>query len=323
MFVIFFLHKSVFYIMTFVFWLSVRIFGGMNNRYEIAYRLQRDGIGEIQVGWERIYDLTPGALKDLVKSKSFEYDEPLSIAFPEWWKNDKEAYLPSVILNNVFGIIPDYDYKKDFTGIRLVNLATNEVMENFPGDKDETHLLYICKHILTYCKKVLRSWGKEPYREFRYGIEYLRDKWHIENYPDAFQRPDVRIYDIMRFNRLSQKDIMSRAYENIRHKPVKPFFNEYDDDSISLVISTKITDNLIKHFNDRKPQNLVIEREDLGRMFWFLFDKNIFVATYKWLREETDKDYDFHTCAGCIAETIVPAPEIDPLLAKVFANYKG
>lgn len=295
----------------------------MNNRYEIAYRLQRDVIGEIQVGWERIYDLTPGALKDLVKSKSFEYDEPLSIAFPEWWKNDKEAYLPSVILNNVFGIIPDYDYKKDFTGIRLVNLATNEVMENFPGDKDETHLLYICKHILTYCKKVLRSWGKEPYREFRYGIEYLRDKWHIENYPDAFQRPDVRIYDIMRFNRLSQKDIMSRAYENIRHKPVKPFFNEYDDDSISLVISTKITDNLIKHFNDRKPQNLVIEREDLGRMFWFLFDKNIFVATYKWLREETDKDYDFHTCAGCIAETIVPAPEIDPLLAKVFANYKG
>lgn len=309
--------------MTFVFWLSVRIFGGMNNRYEIAYRLQRDIIGEIQVGWERIYDLTPGALKDLVKSKSFEYDEPLSIAFPEWWKNDKEAYLPSVILNNVFGIIPDYDYKKDFTGIRLVNLATNEVMENFPGDKDETHLLYICKHILTYCKKVLRSWGKEPYREFRYGIEYLRDKWHIENYPDAFQRPDVRIYDIMRFNRLSQKDIMSRAYENIRHKPVKPFFNEYDDDSISLVISAKITDNLIKHFNDRKPQNLVIEREDLGRMFWFLFDKNIFVATYKWLREETDKDYDFHTCAGCIAETIVPAPEIDPLLAKVFANYKG
>ena len=293
----------------------------MNNRYEIAYRLQRDVIGEIQVGWERIYDLTPGALKDLVKSKSFEYDEPLSIAFPEWWKNDKEASLPSVILNNVFGIIPDFDYTGNFTGIRLVNLATNEVMENFPGD--EQHLLYVCKHILTYCKKVLRSWGKEPHRLLRYGTEYLRDRWHIRNYPDAFQRPDVRIYDIMRFSRLSQEDIMSRAYEIIRNKPVKPFFNEYDDDSIFRVISAKITDNLVKHFNDRKPQDLAIGREDLERMFWFLFDKNVFVATYKWLREETSKDYDFRTCAGCIAETIVPAPEIDPLLAKVFANYKG
>jgi len=293
----------------------------MNNRYVIAYRLQREGFGEIQVGWERIYDLTPGALADIVKSKSFVYDKPLSISFPEWWKNDKEASLPSVMLNNVFGIIPDFDYKENFTGIRLVNLATNEEMENFPGD--EQHLLYICKYILTYCKKVLRSWGKEPYKELRYGIEYLRDKWHIENYPDAFQRPDVRIYDLVRYNRLPLEDIMRRTYENIGQKPVKPFFNEYDDDSIFQVISAKITDNLVMQFNDRKPQGLVIGRDDLERMFWYLFDKDIFVAAYKWLREETNMDYDFHTCAGCIAETIVPAPEIDPLITKVFANYKG
>ena len=276
----------------------------MNNRYEIAYRLQRDVIGEIQVGWERIYDLTPGALKDLVKNKSFKFDEPLSIAFPEWWKNDKEAYLPSVILNNVFGIIPDYDYKENFTGIRLVNLATNEVMETFPGDKDDTRLLYLCKHILTYCKKVLRSWGKEPYRELRYGIEYLRDKWHIENYPNAFQRPDVRIYDILRYPRLSPKEYFNKAYKSILKRKPETSFNDKPESVYELIVG-KVLENLMRHFRDNQPADFDVDEEDLKQWFWFLLDENTIDSVYKCLLDKTKEDYNIWAYVYVIADAIV------------------
>ena len=283
----------------------------MNNRYEIAYRLQRDRFDEIQVGWERIYDLTPGTLADIVREKSFVYDRPLSIAFPEWWKNDKEANLPSVMLNNVFGIIPDFDYTGNFTGIRLVNLATNEVMENFPGD--EQHLLYVCKHILTYCKKVLRSWGKEPHRLLRYGTEYLRDRWHIRNYPDAFQRPDVRIYDIMRFSRLSQEEYFNKAYKSILKRNIETSFTEYSPDSVYEHIAGKIRKNLMRHFLDNKPEGFDIEEEDLNRWFWFLLDKELIVSVYQRLIDKTKNDYNIWAYIYVIADAIVSGLSRQPV----------
>ena len=276
----------------------------MNNRNEIAYRLQREGFGEIQVGWERVYDLTPVALKEIVESQSLIYDKPLSISFPEWWKNDKEAFLPSVILNNIFGIVPDYDYKQDLTGIRLVNLATNEVMETFPGDETDAHLLFICKHILTYCKKVLRSWGKEPYREFRYGIEYLRDKWHIQNYPDAFQRPDVRIYDIVWFERLSPKEYFNKAYRSILKRKTETSFNDKPDSVYELIVG-KILENLMRHFQDNKPADFDIEEDDLKNWFWFLLDKAPIDFVYKCLLDKTKEDYNLWAYVYVIADAIV------------------
>lgn len=275
----------------------------MNNRHETPYRLQREGFGEIQVGWERVYDLTPGALMDIVRENSLKYDKPLSFAFPEWWKSDKEARLPSVILNNVIGIIPDFDYKENFTGIRLVNLATNEAMENFPGD--ELHLLYVCKHILTYCKKVLRSWGKEPYRELRYGIEYLRDKWHIEHFPDAFQRPDVRIYDIVRYDRLPKEEYFNKAYKSILKRKIETSFTEYNPDSVYELIAGKIQENLMRHFLDNKPADFDVEEDDLKKWFWFLLDKELIVSVYQQLVDKTKNDYNIWAYIYMIADAFV------------------
>lgn len=275
----------------------------MNNRCEIAYRLQREGFGEIQVGWERVYDLTPMALKEIVESQSLIYDKPLSFSFPEWWKNDKEAFLPSVILNNIFGIVPDYDYKQDFTGIRLVNLATNEVMETFPGD--EVHLLFICKRILTYCKKVLRSWGKEPHRLLRYGTEYLRDKWHIENYPDAFQRPDVRIYNIVKYNRLTEKECLRKANWIAEHRNANntgfDHFDFYHEDDVYSHIKSEMLSRIGNCINDYKPDDFELENIDLEKVFGYLFDKDVLINVYQCLGRKTHNNYTAITYVNIVA----------------------
>lgn len=296
----------------------------MNNRHIVIYRLHRYGFDEIQVGWERVYELTPMGLMDKMTELSFIYDKATSISFPEFWKSDKEADLPVLILNNIFGIVPYYDYNGNLIFVRVVNLATNEKMEDFPGTEND--LLYICKHILTYCKKVLRSWGKEPYREFRYGMEWLRDdwsKWHRKNYPDAFLRPDVRIYEIIKFNRLPLDELVSKAYKTISQTPKNPSFTNYNTSTIYKVIRGIVVDNLFKQFNENKSKDYDIEKEVLEKSFWFLFDKDLIIAAYQMLREEkTNLDYEFNTYCRHIAEAIVPAPPIDPVLTKALSSLK-
>ena len=265
----------------------------MNNRHIIVYRLQREGLGEIQVGWERVYELTPRGLMDKMTELSFNYDKAISVSFPEWWKSEKETDLPSLILNNIFGIIPDFDINENFTGIRLVNLATNEMMENFLGD--EQHLLYVCKHILTYCKKVLRSWGKEPFREFRYGIEYLRDKWHLNNHKDAFQRPDVRIYGIVRYNRLPQKEVLNTALQAIENKkPDNNTFNYYDDftrDEVYNAVKVEMLKWIDEDIREKTQESNNAEKYDLENLFWYLFDADFIYQVYMNLGEETNNGY--------------------------------
>ena len=278
----------------------------MNNRNETPYRLQRKGFGEIQVGWERVYDLTPLSLKEIIESQSLIYDKPLSISFPEWWKNDKEAFLPSVILNNIFGIIPDYDNyddEKNLIGIRLVNLATNEVMETFPGGKTDAHLLFTCKHILTYCKKVLRSWGKETFKEFRYGMEWLRDPWHKENYPDAFQRPDVRIYDVIRYDRLTLKKCLDVAFDGIQDANKGDYFNDYQgkENEIYSAVKGVMLKRMTHYFQDDKPADLEMSAEDLEKAFWYLFDKDFVVSVFLLLVEKTRNSYKGSTYATYVA----------------------
>ena len=281
----------------------------MNNRNETPYRLQRDGFDEIIVGWERVYELTPRGLMDKVYELSFQYDKAISVSFPEWWKSDREADLPALILNNIFGIIPYYNYKSELTWVRVVNLATNDTIKDYPGTEND--LLYICKHILTDCKKILRSWGKEPYRELRYGMEWLRDPWHKKNYPDAFQRPDVRIYRIIRFTLLSQEEYYRKAYQSIRAR--KPdngsfyFYSQYAPEDVYSAIRGRIINNMYRHFRDNKPTKLEMDSEELGRMFWFLMDKEMILSIGKRLAKETLDNYSIKTYIAHIADAIVPS----------------
>ena len=280
----------------------------MNNRNETPYRLQRDGFDEIQVGWERVYELTPRGLMEKVYDLSFQFDKAISVSFPEWWKSDRESDLPALMLNNIFGIIPYYDFKGELLFVRVVNMATNETMQDFPGTEDD--LLYICKHILTYCKKVLRSWGKEPYKELRYGMEWLRDPWHKKNYTDAFQRPDVRIYMIIRFNRLSQEEYYHKAYQSIRER--KPdndsfyYYSSYPQEQVYSAIQVRIINNLCRHFQDNKPENLELERKDMERLFWFLMDKEMILSVCERLAKETRDKYGIRTYIAHVADAIVP-----------------
>ena len=289
--------------------MSVFYLCDMNNRHETPYRLLRDGFDEIQVGWERVYELTPRGLMDKVYELSFTYDKAISVSFPEWWKSDKEANLPALILNNIFGIVPYYDYKGDFIFIRVVNLATNEAMQQpFPGIEDD--LLYICKRILTYCKLVLRSWGKEQYREFRYGMQYLRDdysNWHKMNYPDAFLRQDVRIYDILKYKRPSLNACVNHAYKGLTALAKEDVsFKENVEDVVYELSKATILDRLESIFFNRKPSDLVIMRDDLQKMFWFLLDRDLIVRAFQELRQKTHYNYNERTYALFIAEAILP-----------------
>ena len=280
----------------------------MNNRHETPYRLQRQGFDEIQVGWERVYELTPRGLMDKMTELSFKYDKAISVSFPEWWKSDKEKDLPALILNNIFGVIPYYDYNGNLLFVRVANLATNETIKDYPGT--ENNLLYICKHILTDCKKVLRSWGKEPFREFRYGIEYLRDKWHLNNHKDAFQRPDVRIYGIVRYNRLTPEEYFKKACKSILNRKTESSFNDDDDAFTDIVyerIVEKIQENLMRHFQDNKPADFDIDKDDLKRWFWFLMEKEPIVSVYKSLAAKTKDNYNIWTYINVIADAIVSA----------------
>ena len=280
----------------------------MNNRNETPYRLQRDGFDEIIVGWERVYELTPRGMMDKVIELSLQYDKAISVSFPEWWKSDREADLPALMLNNIFGIIPYYDYNGCLTWVRVVNLATNETIKDYPGTEDD--LLFICKHILTDCKKILRSWGKEPYRELRYGTEWLRDPWHKENYQDAFQRLDVRTYDVIRFNRLSQEEYYLKAYRSIRER--KPdndsfyFYTDYPQEQVFDAVKDRIINNLSRHFQDNKPADLDVEKEELGQMFWFLIERETILFVCERLARETLDKYGISTYIAHVADAIVP-----------------
>lgn len=280
----------------------------MNNRHETPYRLQRDGFDEIIVGWERVYELTPRGLMDKVIELSLQYDKAISVSFPEWWKSDREADLPALMLNNIFGIIPYYDYNGCLTWVRVVNLATNETIKDYPGTEDD--LLFICKHILTDCKKILRSWGKEPYRELRYGTEWLRDPWHKENYQDAFQRLDVRTYNVIRFNRLSQEEYYLKAYRSIRER--KPdndsfyFYSDYPQEQVFDAVKNRIINNLSRHLQDNKPADLNVEKEELGQMFWFLLERKTILFVCERLARETLDKYGISTYIAHVADAIVP-----------------
>ena len=281
----------------------------MNNRHETPYRLQRDGFDEILVGWERIYDLTPGALKDILLNRSFKYDKTDAIiSFPEWWKNDKEAFLPSVILNNIFGIIPYFALNQDLIFVRVVNLATNEVMETFPGDEGEAHLLFICKHILTYCKKVLRSWGKEQYKEFRYGMEWLRDPWHKENYPEAFQRPDVRIYDVIRYDRLDPIIIFNKAKKAIENKTKNNdtfnFYYEYPKDVVVGAVKKEMIQRMREVVWEKNPDP-TLAKCDFEKAFWYIFDADLIYNVYLSLGQETYNNYHVKTYIASVANAII------------------
>ncbi len=276
----------------------------MNNRFETPYRLKRPGFGVVIVGWERVYELTPLGLMDKVKGFSFQYDKAISVSFPEYWKSDKEAYLPSLILNNIFGIVPYFDSHENLTWVRVVNLATNEPIKDYAGT--EKDLLYICKHILTDCKKVLRSWGKEPYRELRYGMEWLRDPWHKKNYPDAFQRPDVRIYDIIKYNRLSEKECFRKACWLAKRISAKnTAFDHYDFHSPKEV-NNRIWSVMLRRINDyvqdNKPEDFDIEMDDLGRAFDYLFDKECLYNVYRHLGMETHNNYLVKTYINLVAQ---------------------
>ena len=275
----------------------------MNNRYETPYRLQRPGLGEIIVGWERVYELTPGALMDKVQDLSFTYDRAIAFSFPEYWKREEEAYLPALILNNIFGIVPYYSYNGGLTWVRVVNLATNETIKDYPGTKDD--LLYICKHILTDCKKVLRSWGKEQFREFRYGQEYLRDRWHKENYQDAFQRLDVRLYSKMRYNRLTEEECYKRAEKAIKSEKKDWTPGEYkDDEMVYRAIKEKLLSVMSYDFLDYAPEDVQYTKEDQERLFSYLFDKDLIVSMFHRLVYETNNDYTGITYASIIANAI-------------------
>jgi len=280
----------------------------MNNRDETPYRLQRDGFDEIIVGWERVYELTPRGLMEKVIELSFQFDKAISVSFPEWWKSDREEDLPALMLNNIFGIIPYYDIKGDLTWVRVVNLATNEAIKDYPGTEND--LLYICKHILTDIKKILRSWGKAPYRELRYGMEWLRDLWHKENYQAAFHRLDVRTYSVIRINRLSQEEYYLKAYRSIKER--KPdndsfyFYSSYPQEEVYNAVKERIINNLSRHLQDNKPADLDVGKEELEQMFWFLMDKETILYLCERLASETLDKYGIKTYIAHVADAIVP-----------------
>ena len=272
----------------------------MNNRYETPYTLLRDGFDEVFIGWERVYELTPKALMDKVYELSIKFDKETAVSFPEYWKSDKETDLPALILNNIFGIVPYYDYNGNLSWVRVVNLATNETMQDFPGT--ENNLLYTCKHILTYCKKVLRSWGKEPYREFRYGQEYLRDRWHKENYPEAFQCPEVCIYDKMVYYRLSPNTCLNRARRALQSAKKEWTPGYYDTDDIFLGVKKSMLFWIDLAFQDAK---LPYKEPDQERTFSYLFDKDYIVSIFQQLVEATEYDYTGKTYVSCVAKAIL------------------
>ena len=231
---------------------------------------------------------------DKVIGLSFTYDKKISISFPEWWKSDREANLPALMLNNIFGIIPYYDYKGGLTWVRVVNLATNETIKYYPGTEND--LLYICKHILTDCKKVLREWGKEPYREFRYGIEYLRDNWHKENYPDAFQRPDVRINSIMKIARLTPRTCFREALRaSAQRKPDNGnSFNHYtfpDKEEVSKAIKKAMLVKIADYLQTNISEDIDISGFDLEELFGYLFNTDYLYDVYIKLGRETYNGY--------------------------------
>ena len=208
------------------------------------------------------------------------------------------------MLNNIFGIVPYYGYNGGLTWVRVVNLATNETIKDYPGTEDD--LLYICKHILTDCKKVLRSWGKEPYKEFRYGQEYLRDPWHKEKYPDAFQRPDVRIYkDVVKYYRLTEKECFRKACRVANDRSANNTeFDHYDfytPEDVYNHIRSEMLSRIECFVQDNKPEEFEIETDDLERAFGYLFDKDVLYNVYRRLGRETHNNYKAITYINIVA----------------------
>lgn len=125
---------------------------------------------ETYIGWERLYELTPGALADLLL-ESLQEARLLYYYKESWWKGEEQWCCPHIILDNVFGVIPCFRSEGRLDKLLLVDLVDKESLAEYPAT--EAKLLLPCKKLLTDGRKILREKGKQWREDYRKGNAYL------------------------------------------------------------------------------------------------------------------------------------------------------
>lgn len=189
------------------------------QEYEKPYLVSRFG-RETYVGWERLYELTPGTLADLLLKNQKEarilyyYDS-------RWWEGCEQWCCPDVILDNVFGVILCFQ-SGNLYKILLVDLVSKESLAEYPAT--ETKLLLPCKKLLAYGRKYLRNKGKRWYEDYRKGNAYL---YAQSGYPPYVLRLELDA-DCKEWAKNELNSILSTVKRDACFDPYPPFEQIYD-----------------------------------------------------------------------------------------------
>lgn len=193
------------------------------EEYEKPYLVSRFG-RETYVGWERLYELTPGTLADLL-IKNQKEARILYYYDSRWWEGCEQWCCPHVILDNVFGVIPCF-HSGTLDKVLLVDLVYKESLAEYPAT--EKKLILPCKKLLAYGRKYLRDKGKRWHEVYRKGNAYL---YAQSGYPPFVMRLEFDA-DCTEWAQKELEGILAAEKNDVSFDPYPPFCEQIYDSII-------------------------------------------------------------------------------------------